>query len=228
MPAKPLISYPENEAPPSGLTAAHMKHLAKYISPSYLNAETLERLAGQFTESSEVVMHNFLKPEIANAIKAETIKVDTEDYAPFAKDGFRLVPDHATGESDEWTLEGPSSKHRYLSLSHATPTSARTPTIKNVLTDLYPSEAFRAWLGVVSTLVSLAYRTEARRFRRGLDYTLANGEEQEGEPRLDGTLGLTWWAKDDTEDAEVGENEQDVGGWEVNFFRVIRVRLGGY
>jgi hypothetical protein len=212
-PAKPMIPYSTDVAPPTGLTAAQLKHLSKYLSPSYLNSETLERLAGQFVEGSEVVMHNFLKPEIAKAIKAEVTKVDADDYAPYTKDGKKLVPAHETGESDEWKLEGPASKHRYLGLSVDAQSAARTPTIRSVLTDLYPSPAFRAWLSVVSSLVVLAYRAEARRFRKGLDYTLANGEEREGEPRLDGVLGLTWWAKEETE--EENEDEQDVGGWEV-------------
>ena len=212
-----MIPYPTDVSPPTGLTAAQLKHLSKSLSPSYLNSETLERLAGQFVEGSEVVMHNFLKPEIAKAIKAEVTKVDSEDYAPFVKDGFKLVPSHETGETEEWQLEGPASKHRYLGLNSRATSSTRTPTIKSVLTELYPSPAFRAWLSVVSSLVVLAYRAEARRFRKGLDYTLANGEEREGEPRLDGVLGLTWWAKEETEEED--DDEQDVGGWEVSTLR---------
>ena len=59
-----------------------------------------------------------------------------------------------------------------------------------------------------------AHRTEARRFRRGLDYTLANGEEASGEVRLDVWLGATWWA-----DVEPGSEEEEAlledGGWEA-------------
>lgn len=206
-----MISYPEDIAPPTGLTASHLKHLSKYLSPSYLNAETLERLAGQFVAGSEVVMYNFLKPELAASIKAELSEIDKQDYAPYVQDdGKRIVPEHATGESQDWKLEGPPSKHRYLTLQPGA-TSTRTPIMQSVATDLYPSEAFRAWLSVVSSLVPLSYRAEARRFRKGLDYTLANGEEREAEPRLDGVLGLSWWAKDESEETE---DEQDVGGWE--------------
>jgi len=162
-------------------------------------------------------MHNFLKPDVANAIKAEVTKVDEEDYAPFSKDGKTLVTTHDVGESSEWRLEGPASKHRYLSLSAEKQSSARTPTLSTVLNELYPSPAFRAWLSVVSSLVPLAYRAEARRFRKGLDYTLANGEDKEGDSRLDAVLGLTWWAKEDADDE--AEDEQDVGGWEVSCIR---------
>lgn len=171
-------------------------------------------------EGSEVVMHNFLKPEIASAIKQETQALDEQDYAPYKLDHgkYSLIPAQDLGETDAWTLQGPSSKHRYLSLQTSTDASAsKTPTLHAVLSDLYPTEAFRAWIGVVSSLVVLAYRAEARRFRKGLDYTLAAGEEREGEPRLDAVLGLTWWRQGkETEDAD---EEKDVGGWEVSFTR---------
>ena len=209
--------YPESEPVPTGLTSAQLKYLSTYLSPSYLVPETLERLAGQFVAGSEVLMHNFLKPDVANAIKAEVTKVDEEDYAPFSKDGKTLVTTHDVGESSEWRLEGPASKHRYLSLSAEKQSSVRTPTLSTVLNELYPSPAFRAWLSVVSSLVPLAYRAEARRFRKGLDYTLANGEDKEGDSRLDAVLGLTWWAKEDADDE--AEDEQDVGGWEVSCIR---------
>ena len=59
----------------------------------------------------------------------------------------------------------------------------------------------------------MAHRTEARRFRKGLDYTLAAGEERSGEARLDVWLGATWWADvpvaSDAEEALLEE-----GGWE--------------
>ncbi|KAJ9098725.1 hypothetical protein QFC21_004373 [Naganishia friedmannii] len=214
-PSHPMTSYPEDVPPPTGLTSANLKHLSKYLAPSYLNAATLERLAGQFVEGSEVVMHNFLKPEIAEQIKQETQALDTTEYAPYALENemHSLIPAQELGESDAWQLQGPSSKHRYLSLqTGADATASKTPTLHAVLTDLYPTEAFRAWLSVVSSLVVLAYRVEARRFRKGLDYTLAAGEEKDGEPRLDAVLGLTWWRQGkETEDED---DEKDVGGWE--------------
>jgi hypothetical protein len=68
-------------------------------------------------------------------------------------------------------------------------------------------------LSVVSSLAPVGYRAEARRFRKGLDYTLAGGEEKDGEVRLDVWLGATWWA-----DVEPGSDEEDLlvdnGGWE--------------
>jgi hypothetical protein len=59
----------------------------------------------------------------------------------------------------------------------------------------------------------MAHRTEARRFRKGLDYTLAAGEERSGEARLDVWLGATWWA-DVPVASDAVEALLEEGGWE--------------
>jgi len=69
----------------------------------------------------------------------------------------------------------------------------------------------------VSSLLPLQYAVEARRFRPGLDYTLARSEE--GEARLDVVLGLTPEVK--VEGKGKGKEEADWessewGGWEVS------------
>ena len=68
-------------------------------------------------------------------------------------------------------------------------------------------------MGVVSSLTPMAHRTEARRFRKGLDYTLAAGEEKGGDARLDVWLGATWWA-DVPVASDAEEALLDEGGWE--------------
>lgn len=155
-------------------------------------------------EASEIVLHNFLKADLAEGIKRETRAVDQRDYTD------KEIPSQNLGEGDGWTLQGPTSKHRYAS---RTSQSTSTPILESVLRQLLPSEAFRAWISVVSSLAPVGYRAEARRFRKGLDYTLAGGEENAGEARLDICLGTTWWA-----DVEPGSDEEDVlvenGGWE--------------
>ncbi|KAI3595131.1 nuclear protein [Moniliophthora roreri] len=100
-----------------------------------------------------------------------------------------------------WTIKGPPHKHRYCTLlppSPSAPAISITPLsahpspseILRVLQDeLFPSQAFRAWLAIVTRLLPLRFFVEARRFRPGLDYTLATSEEKEA--RLDVVLGLT-------------------------------------
>ena len=187
-----------------GLTPSHLNFLKEFLAPSYLSTSTLEKLSGQFVEASEIVLHNFLHPKLAEQIKTETQSVDQKDY-PTSD-----IPSQDLGEGDGWIIQGPTSKHRYANL---TSQSTSTPALQSVLDRLIPSPAFRAWLSVVSSLAPVGYKAEARRFRKGLDYTLAGGEEKDGEVRLDVWLGATWWA-----DVEPGSDAEDLlvdhGGWE--------------
>lgn len=210
-PTKPFVPYElDATSMPDGLTSRHLKHLSQYLAPAYLTASTLEKLAGQFVEGSEVVMHNFLRLDVADKIRQETSKLDEEQYAAYQN----VIPSHELGGGDGWKLEAPPSKHRFLSLDENSPPSESTPTIQAILNDLFASDAYRAWLQQVSSLVVLARRCEARRFRRGLDYTLAAGEDKmDGEPRLDGVLGLTWWANKAEDEEE--ETAAELGGWEA-------------
>lgn len=65
----------------------------------------------------------------------------------------------------------------------------------------------------MSSLAPVGHRAEARRFRRGLDYTLAAGEEKTGEVSLDVSLGLTWWA-DVAAKSEAEDALAEHGGWD--------------
>jgi hypothetical protein len=167
-----------------------------------LTGATLEKLSGQFVAASEIVLHNLLHPEIATKLKAETQSLDESQYTSTTSLSVQTL-----GEQDGWTIQGPPSKHRYLSLGSP---STLTPTYHDILTNLLPSEPFRAWLSVVSSLAPTGHRIEGRRFRKGLDYTLAAGEEKAGEARLDVWLGATWWADGVEEDEDLVKD----GGWE--------------
>lgn len=205
-PSAPFTPYTAD--PPVGLTSSHLAFLKSYLAPSYLSTATLEKLSGQFGAASEIVLHNFLHPELASKLKSETKVIDDKGYPKTVS-----LVSQGLGEGSGWALQGPTSKHRYLSLGKKA-TSTSTPVMSDVLDNLLPSEAFRAWLSVVSSLAPTGYRSEARRFRKGLDYTLAAGEDRaSGEARLDVVLGATWWA-----DVEAGSDEEDKlldeGGWE--------------
>lgn len=115
--------------------------------------------------------------------------------------------DDADNEAKQWSISGPPHKQRYAVQSEqATPKKAGEIASQNTLvpnplptdagallkllsTVLFPSIAFRHFLANISQLVPLGARPiEARRFRPGLDYTLARSDT---EPVLDVTLNLT-------------------------------------
>lgn len=90
--------------------------------------------------------------------------------------------------------------------------------LRSLQDELLPSEAFRAWLVIVAGLMPLGWLAEARRFRPGLDYTLATSEEKEA--RLDVVLGLTPEVRPqkDGSNEPRGWQAAEWGGWEVGFF----------
>lgn len=138
------------------------------------------------------------------------------------------IPPHTTGTSSGWTIKGPPHKWRYCTLKPpeakvAVYPRAHTPSVDEIMRslqdELFPSPAFRAWLAIVSRLLPLRYAVEARRFRPGLDYTLATSESKEA--RLDVILGLVPPPKKEAEkstDSDGVEEEAQVGGWDVGFF----------
>ncbi len=80
-----------------------------------VHADTREAVR-QFLAASEIVLHNFLKPDLASNLRAETESADKRDYPDLT-----VIPEQHCGEGDGWTLQGPTSKHRFLSLTRQRP-----------------------------------------------------------------------------------------------------------
>lgn len=132
------------------------------------------------------------------------------------------------GTTSAWTIKGPPHKWRYCVLASPSPSAPATSInplsanpspseiLRSLQDELFPSQAFRAWLAIVSRLMPLRHSVEARRFRPGLDYTLATSEENEA--RLDVVLGLTPGVVDENGESAVrGWAAAEWGGWEVSF-----------
>ncbi|EKM79955.1 hypothetical protein AGABI1DRAFT_38606 [Agaricus bisporus var. burnettii JB137-S8] len=129
-----------------------------------------------------------------------------------------------------WIIRGPPHKWRYCTLSPkslhkleaVTPRSAHASPVeimRSLQDELFPSDAFRAWLAIVAGLVPMGWICEARRFRPGLDYTLATSEANEA--RLDVVLGLTpelcdiKGSRGNSKDVQTNDwQSSDWGGWE--------------
>jgi hypothetical protein len=92
-------------------------------------------------------------------------------------------------------------------------TSREESPITELLDVFLPSRQFRRWLQMATDCTIESADLLARRFRRGLDYTLATGHE--GKARLEVNLGFTpspGWGdegddeEEEEEDAEVAQN----------------------
>ncbi|KAG7097436.1 hypothetical protein E1B28_004780 [Marasmius oreades] len=225
-------SSPEEEASSvhdiSSLSSEHIACLTEYLNPVYLQPRTLQALAARFVNESSLELHSFLSNDLAKALEPRLRGVDAVDGLGPSREN--KIPPHSSGVggSSPWSIKGPPHKHRYCTLLPPSPSAPATcitplsanPSLSGILRvlqdELFPSEAFRAWLAVVTRLLPVGHAVEARRFRPGLDYTLATSEESEA--RLDVVLGLTPEADDNEKETSGGRRrvsnpEKSVRGW---------------
>ncbi|KAF6767153.1 Oxoglutarate/iron-dependent oxygenase, C-terminal degradation domain protein [Kalmanozyma brasiliensis GHG001] len=204
--------------PGSSLSQEEKKFLIQFLNPAYLVEKTQEQLFEQFGDESQILLSEVLRKEIAQPLEKALRQADAQDgFQWWVSDNGEestRIQSHGVGtnraseqttETKEWSIAGPPHKQRYAVLSdQAAPNKASeiaTSQIPNPLptdasallkllsTVLFPSDAFRHFLANISQLVPLGARpVEARRFRPGLDYTLARSDT---DPVLDVTLNLT-------------------------------------
>lgn len=210
----------------------------------------MKTIMAKFVVESHLQLQSFLVDELAAALEEGLGEADVADELDGPSRGGK-VPTHGLGvppssAASPWTIKGPPHKWRYCTLTqehehepHAGPSIARAKAegiLRELQDALFPSDAFRAWLTIVTRLIPLVCVVEARRFRPGLDYTLATSDE--GESRLDLVLGLTPQLQsqkmdtengvrhgkakaradedeDEDEDRQMGWQAGEWGGWEV-------------
>lgn len=221
------MPYPETETPllpGTPLSNEHIAELQKYLNPVYLKPHILTGLASRFADESSLELHTFLLDSLAKELETGLRERDRLDG--LGSDRGLAISKHDAGLGESrWDVTGPPHRHRYCVLSpvEGTPSGAlRTPEtiLRDLQSNLFPSVAFRAWLALVTSLLPLSQTTEVRRFRPGLDYTLATAEPLES--RLDVVLGLTpeqvGGKSEGAEGEQVGWESGAWGGWEVRAF----------
>ncbi len=231
--------YPENADPPlpdDPLSEEHVSFLSEFLNPVYLQARTMKALASRFVDESSLELHSFLCAPLADKLRAGLVEKD--DLDGLGSNRATRIPPHTAGGDGAWLIKGPPHKWRYSTLrppEGSGPKMAVSPrwahagmddAIRSLQDELYPSPAFRAWLACVSKLLPVRYMAEARRFRPGMDYTLATSEAKE--TRLDVVLGLTPQVEshhdenarnglvNGEESTPIGWQTGEWGGWEVS------------
>ncbi|TFK59453.1 hypothetical protein BDN72DRAFT_851290, partial [Pluteus cervinus] len=195
-------SYPDADSPvplEAELSEEHVAFLSEFLNPVYLQQRTMAALAERFADESSLELHSFLSSALAESLEPRLRELDTKDGLGAERAG--RIPPHTSGTvGGVWTVKGPPHKWRYCVLKpHEAngPAEAVSPRahassdeiLRSLQDELFPSEAFRAWTARVTTLFPLKHSVEARRFRPGMDYTLATSDDREA--RLDVVLGLT-------------------------------------
>lgn len=199
--AAALKEYPEITEipdPTANLSQEHLSLLSEFINPVYLEPRLIRNLSLRVQQEGSLELHSFLNGALAEKLKRALLEADLRDgIGDLERQG--KIPSHMVGVNDYWELKGPPSRYRYLTLKpqpeskveYVFPRSEQTsPTqiIRSISEELFKSNAFRAWLMMITTLLPVSYDVEARRFRPGLDYTLATSDK---DTRLDVVLGLT-------------------------------------
>lgn len=193
----------------SELSESDLEHLLKYMTPNYLTPDTVDELREIFGEESMLQLSDFLSPKFSERLRVWLQDKDASEA--------NILP-HTSR---------PPHKHRYQYKPSQPPEVGANDDIYSdpfelVLNHLLSSLAFLKWLSLVTGLTLKRCSAIARRFRRGLDYQLAQAFEQE-DPQLEYCLCITpttGWGSDDENLAQNGEHSQtaeedNVGGYEL-------------
>lgn len=179
-----------------------IEFLLKFMAPTYLTPDTIEQFQEHFDENSSITVPNILSKKFSARIKEKITQKEAEAL-PHESDKIE--------KETPWKVAKPPHKHRFLYLQPGQIKQNDSP-LRELLEDFLPSPQFRSWLAMATNCKIESYDVLARRFRRGLDYTLATGHE--GKPRLELNFGITptpGWGEDDEDEAEA-EAEAEKNG----------------
>ncbi|KAJ1679958.1 putative component of NuA3 histone acetyltransferase complex [Spiromyces aspiralis] len=192
-----FIAYTRGPGPAEGLGDADRECLSRYINPEYLDDANLQKISTMFVEESSLQLGRFLRADLAERLLELVSTVDRQDGTDQPR-----IPAHGTGEVGRWRAVRSPVLRRFLKLDgdlvsnsakRGISASKASEELVAVMADLrdnlFNSESFVRWLQKVCTLVLVARRGMVRRFRAGLDYTLATPENNT-EAVLDAVLCL--------------------------------------
>lgn len=187
---------------------------------AFLSAKNLSMMAESFATESSLQVHKFLRDDLAKELEAGLRHLDARDDLGPSRE--RRIPLHSNGATpnSEWSVRGPPHTRRYCVFrDHDVHSDGVIANLKRLQHEFFPSSAFRTWLALVSSLLPLQYSIEVRRFRPGLDYTLATPGNED--VRLDIVLSLTPDLEVEGKGkgkAEASWESGEWGGWEVLLF----------
>jgi Rps23 Pro-64 3,4-dihydroxylase Tpa1-like proline 4-hydroxylase len=194
---------PERDEEEAPFTNDELDWLLRFLNPTYLTPDTVEALRESFEENSAATLADFLHPKFAERLRKY---LEPLDGAPSS--GFPNLK----GAEEYAGVARPPHKHRFLyrqpTLS-AIENGSDTP-LDQLVEHLLPSPLFIRWLSLITGLSFTRAEFLVRRFRRGMDYTLATSYAQP-QPQLELCLGITpttgWGEDDDNEDEDESEDE---------------------
>ncbi|KAH8179896.1 oxoglutarate and iron-dependent oxygenase degradation c-term domain-containing protein [Sarocladium implicatum] len=204
MPQSQVVKVDQPKASTDDFEEADLEFLLKYMAPTYLTPDTLEQVSEHFEENSSITLADILSKKFSAKLKAY---IEGEEKKPLLEKSSKIEKDTA------WRVAKPPHKHRFLYQQPSGPDELRTSQDESPITELLdnflPSRQFRHWLQVATGCTVESSDIMARRFRKGMDYTLATGHE--GKPRIELNIGLTpttGWGDEADEEEEEEEAEE--------------------
>ncbi|KAH9909360.1 Oxoglutarate and iron-dependent oxygenase degradation C-term-domain-containing protein [Xylariomycetidae sp. FL2044] len=235
--ARPVAVVKESDAQSSSEDAefdeGDLEFLLKYMAPTYLTPDTLEQISEHFDEDSSITLPNLLGKKFSEKLRdyitaqeAKPVPQTSEEVEkgsswrvskpPHKHRYMYLQPSNSpdgvgvgSGSSAASSNGDGEEKKKNKDEASSSSSSSSSP-IRELLDEFLPSPQFRRWLQMATGCAIESHEFLARRFRRGLDYTLATGHE--GKPRLEVSLGLTptkGWGGDDDDDIDDAAEEED-------------------
>ena len=176
------------------LSEDDLTFLLKFLAPTYLTPDTLESVSSIFAEECSLCLDTFLSRKFSDSVR-EYIMAQESQSLPLKSADIE--------QTTAWTVARPPHKHRFL-FQQPEPSDAEQSPLRELLNDLYPSTAFQKWLSLATGHRIVSHSSLLRRFRRGYDYTLATGYEEDS-PRIELCLGITptqGWGDDQDQEPE--------------------------
>jgi hypothetical protein len=195
-----------------------------------LEPTSILEIRNRFEEDSSVQLRNLLNDEWAEKMRGAMVQPDEQSVQVSVEDpGY-----YTQGTSEEWKLVGPAHKQRFLEYcanksaaeaagndddndakakaNDAEDQQSAGEILQHVKQNVLESPPFLSFLRLVTSLgLPTARRGHARRFRRGLDYTVAHYGLLTEESVLDATLCFVAGKGQDVhreyDDDENGDNE---------------------
>jgi len=175
------------------LSEGDINFLSQYMNKAYLSTESMNEIQKRFENESSVQLRHFLLDEWNTKITTTMNDEDTRDKLG----NDRPALDYQVGITNKWRAVGPAHKQRFLQYDDdeskeyttATNNSNTGEYLYHIRHTLFKSTAFGKWLGYITSLdYPLGQRGRVRRFRPGLDYTVAHYGVLTTHSVLDATL----------------------------------------
>jgi prolyl 3-hydroxylase /prolyl 3,4-dihydroxylase len=183
-------------------------YLKEFINPLYLKKSTIEQINDEFCENSSIQLGQFLNNEIAIRMTELTRDADGAFFSSTAATQSNEIPRYSESFMNDgcWSIRGPPHMQRYATMNDAeamniieekkrkkkkkktTKRAELTSLLHHLRENVIRSASFGRLIEQLTSLKPTQNTVECRRFRPGMDYTLAHYGMLTRVSQLDATL----------------------------------------